>query len=89
MFLLISLTLSNAFSPRIFPPLGLTGNISPVYSYLCRYSNGNLPIAPTRSVAPIIATDLAAQSAEIELLELFKGSQTLQSLEVLQHPRVL
>ena len=37
----------------------------------------------------MIATDLAAQSAEIESLSLFKGLQTLQSLEVLLHPRAL
>ena len=85
----MSLTFSKAFNPRISPPLGLTGKISPANPYFWRYSNGNLPIAPTRSVAPIIATDLADQSAEIELLKLFKGSQTLQSLEALRHPKVL
>ncbi len=45
---------------------------------------GNRPIAPTRSVAPITATDFADQRfASLFIKEL----QTLQSLPALRYPK--
>ena len=74
----------KAVIPRIVPPFGFTGKISPWYPCFSKYSIGNLPIAPTRSVAPMIATDLADQ----RFASLFiKERQTLQPLPTLQYPK--